>query len=151
MCQILSSVARVQIQNAFTGLPKQWTGFECLALGMASPESLIQLPKIRRSDGEVGLEEKAQGGGCLAGSRWGPWVWHYSRAAEVRVVLQGSFEQLWTENFVGNSLTGPALVSGIIPQVWCELRERRGGERARGQIMEKMDGQRGNKEKRLYF
>jgi len=56
--QILNSVTRVQIQDDFTGLPKQWSGLEFLALGMISSESLIQLPKIRRIDADMGWKRK---------------------------------------------------------------------------------------------
>lgn len=58
-----------------------------------------------------------QGGGCLAGSRWGPWYsialgqqrsrWYFKEPSN-------NFEQ---KTFVENSLTNPALVSGIIRQV----------------------------------
>lgn len=64
---------------------------------MVSSESLIELPKMRRIDAAMGLEDKAQGGDCLAGSRWGPWVWHYPREEEVKVVLQGNLEQLFEQ------------------------------------------------------
>lgn len=136
MYQILSSVTRVQIQNDFTVLPRQWSGFTFLALGMIASESLIQLPKLMLMWGWKRM--------CRVGAAW-------HEVVGVPGLLHCPMER---RNKDGTLETSKGFFAkNSFTSVWYgfDVSQGKGGGRTRREIIEHMDGQRGDKEKILFL